>query len=152
MAIEYNKTHTKKIDNVSFGTLDQETLKVIFRDGRAFSHFIERFLAKEYNLTHILGCKDHDLVDPSSSEIKFEQKTFTSKGCNFMPSNMIGKGRTFDPVVFKEKAEKLNYVIVSNINFPEIHIRFVKGIDLVSLYPKGEIKSREHTTFFELTS
>jgi hypothetical protein len=152
MAIEYNKTYTQTIENVSFGTLDQETLNTIFRDGRTFSLISERWVAKEYNLKHITGCKGHDLVDPSNPEIKYEQKTFTSKGCKIMPSNMIGKGRVFDPVVFKEKAEQLNYVIVSNIKFPEIHTRFVKGVDLVSLYPNGVIHVREHNAFFGITS
>jgi len=152
MPIEYNKTDTKTIENISFGNLDQETLTELFQDGRIFSHFIERVLAKDYKITHILGCKGYDLVEPSNPEIKYEQKTFTSNGCKFMPSNMIGQGRNFDPIVFKEKAEQLNYIIVSNLKFPEIHIRFVKGVDLVSLYPKGEIKPREHNTFFELTS
>jgi len=152
MEIEYNKTHTKRIENISFGNLDKETLEKIFRDGRAFSHFIERFLAKEYNLTHIDGCKGYDIIEPTNSEIKYEQKTFTSKGCKIMPSNMVGQGRSFDPVVFKEKAEKLIYIIVSNVKFPEIHIRFVKGVDLVPLYPNGKIQAREHNAFFGLTS
>jgi hypothetical protein len=152
MAIEYNKTVTKKIENVSFGDLDQDSLRLIFEDGRIFSHFIERVLARDYNLKHITGCKGHDLVDPSNPDVKYEQKTFTSNGCKFMPSNMIGKGRSFNPEVFKEKAEQLNYSIVSNVKFPVVHIRFVKGIDLVRLYPNGEIKYRAHDSFFELTS
>lgn len=152
MTIIFNETKTKIIEHIEFDTLPQDVLKAIFLDGRIFSHFIERVLARDYNLTHITGCKGHDLVDSSNPEIKYEQKTFTSNGCKFMPSNMIGQGRHFDSVTFKEKAEKLNYVIVSNIKFPQIHIRFVKGSDLVSLYPNGEIKFKDHIKFFGLTS
>jgi hypothetical protein len=39
-------------------------------------------------------------------------------------------------------------VICSNVCFPEIKIRFMKGTDLISLYPKGEIKSKDHDAFF----
>jgi hypothetical protein len=152
MSIVFNETKSRTIEHIEFDSLPQDVLKTIFQDGRIFSHFIERVLARDYNLTHITGCKGHDLVEPSNPEIKYEQKTFTSNGCKFMPSNMIGQGRAFDPIVFKEKAEKLNYVIVSNVKFPEIHIRFVKGVDLVSLYPNGEIKTKDHNKFFDLTS
>ena len=148
MSIGFNKTITKTIQNVSFGNLPLETLTELFKDGRLFSHFMERVLALDYNLTHVPGCKGHDLVDPKDQDIKYEQKTFTRRGCKFMPSNMIGQGRKFDQAVFDEKSKTLNYIIVSNINFPEIKIRFVKGTDLVALYPKGEIPLKDHAKFF----
>jgi hypothetical protein len=142
-------TFTRSIKNVEFDGLSQEILRSIFGDGRIFSHFIERILARDYSLQHISGCKGHDLVDPSNPEIKYEQKTFTKGGCKFMPSNMIGQGRHFDPVIFNEKAKNLNYIIVSNIKFPEIKIKFMKGMDMISMYPNGEIKIKDHDRFFE---
>lgn len=145
---EFNKTFNKTIRNVGFGDLPPAIVQEIFKDGRVFAHFIERLLAQEYGLTHVLGCKGHDLVDPADPTVKYEEKTFTSGGCKFMPSNMIGQGRHFDQAVFDEKSKDLIYIIVSNINFPEIKIRFVKGAELAAKYPKGEIKFKEHDAFF----
>lgn len=146
--IIFNTTIVRKINNVSFDALPLEVLKELFNDGRIFSHFIERILAQDYGLSHVAGCKGHDLVDPSNAQVKFEQKTFTGNGCRIMPSNMIGQGRHFDMGIFHEKAAGLNYIIVSNITFPELKIKFVKGSDLISQYPNGEIKLRDHDKFF----
>jgi hypothetical protein len=148
--IAFNKTFTSTIQGVAFGTLSQEVLKELFSDGRIFSHFMERMLAQDYGLTHVTGCKGHDLVDPYDPQVKYEQKTFTVRGCKFMPSNMIGQGRHFDKAVFDEKSKGLNYVIVSNVKFPEIRVRFIKGTDLAAAYPMGEIKPRDHEKFFEV--
>jgi hypothetical protein len=109
---------------------------------------MERILAQDYDLIYIPKCKGHDLIDPADSTIKYDQKTFTENGCTFMPSNMIGQGRHFDQAVFEEKARGLNYVIVSNIKFPEIKVRFVKGVELAAQYPRGEIKRKDHDAFF----
>ncbi len=65
-----------------------------------------------------------------------------------MPSNMIGEGRTFNKEIFEEKAKKLIYIIVSNINFPEIKIKFMRGIDLIVDYPSGIIPLKEFNKFF----
>lgn len=146
--IVFDKTFTSTIEGIAFGNLSQDILKELFGDGRIFSHFMERLLAQDYGLTHVSGCKGHDLVDPQNSEIKYEQKTFTARGCKFMPSNMIGQGRHFDKVIFDEKSKGLNYVIVSNVKFPEIRVRFIKGSDLALMYPMGEIKPRDHDKFF----
>jgi len=148
MSIRFNHTTTKTIANVAFGDLPQEVLRELFGDGRIFSHFMERVLAQDYGLTHVTGCQGHDLVDPADPNIKYEQKTFTRNGCKFMPSNMIGQGRHFDQAVFDEKVKGLIYVIVSNIHFPELKIRFVKGTELAAMYPKGEIKLGDHDKFF----
>jgi hypothetical protein len=148
MSIPFDQTIVKRIENVAFGDLGPDVLKNIFGDGRIFSHFIERVLAQDYGLTHVTGCKGHDIVDPSNPEIKYEQKTFTQNGCKFMPSNMIGQGRQFDKTVFHEKARALNYIIVSNVAFPELKIRFVKGVDLISRYPNGVISMKQHDIFF----
>ena len=150
--IEFNKTISRTIRNAHFDVLQPESLAELFKDGRIFSHFSERVLASDYGLNHVAGCKDHDIVDPVNPNIKYEQKTFTGNGCKFMPSNMIGQGRHFDKEVFDEKVKDLNYVIVSNINFPELYIRFVKGTELAGLYANGNIPLKDHDKFFELTS
>ena len=105
-------------------------------------------MEKNYPLNHVTGCKDHDFVDRTYPDTKYDEKTFTSKGCSFVPSNMLGQGRSFNQEVFIEKSSKLIYCIVSNVNFPEIKIRFVNGPDLVAQYPKGKIPLKDYVKFF----
>ena len=147
--IKFNTTFVHTIQNVAFGNLPTEVCISILRDGRAFSHFIEPWLEKNYPpLKHIKGCKDHDFVDNGDENIQYDQKTFTSGGCIFTPSNMVGKGRKFDQEVFDEKSKKLLYIIISNVNFPEIKIKFIRGVDLVVYYPKGKIPFKDLDKFF----
>ena len=147
-SIELNKTFIHTITNFRFDNIPENIIIEIFKDGRAFSHFIEPWLSQHYPLTHIKGCKKHDFEDLNFAEILYDEKTFTNGGCRFYPSNMFGEGRKFDKNIFEEKAKKLIYIIVSNINFPEIKIKFVRGIDLIKIYPKGEIKLKDFDKFF----
>ena len=62
---------------------------------------------------------------------------------------MIGQGREFDQEVFEEKTKKLVFCIVSNINFPNIKVRFIKGSELLLKYPKGKISSNDFIKFFD---
>ena len=146
--IVMNKTINRKLTNISFDILPNETLENILRDGRVISHYMEHLLALEYGLRRVEGCDDHDLVDPSNPAIKYEVKTFTKRGCKIMPSNMIGTGRKFNKEVFQEKAKGLIYVIVSNTNFPDLKIRFMNGSDLAAMYPNGTITLTKHDAFF----
>jgi hypothetical protein len=127
--IKFNTTFVHTIQNVAFGNLPLEVCVSIL--------------------------KDHDFeVDgvDGGENLQFDQKTFTAGGCNFMPSNMIGQGRKFDQKAFDEKTNKLLYIIISNINFPEIKIKFVRGIDLVIDYPKGKIPFKDFDKFFGSTT
>ena len=109
---------------------------------------LEKWLEKNYLLKHVSGCKSYDFTDDSDSTILYDEKTFTKLGCNFCPSNMKGQGRKFNKEVFEEKTKKLIFCIVSNVNFPEIKIRFVKGAELFILYPNGKIPLNDHIKFF----
>jgi hypothetical protein len=144
----FNKTFIFNLVDYSFGNLPSQMIIEIFKDGRPFSHFIEKWLSVNFHLLHIGGCKAYDFVDENDENIKYDQKTFTIRGCKFMPSNMIGEGRKFDKEIFETKAQKLNYIIVSNVNFPEIKIKFVKGTDLINTYPNGTIPSKDFIKFF----
>lgn len=148
-SVELNKTFIHTLTNISFDNLPENIITEILKDGRAFSHFIEPWLSQHYPLKHVKGCKKHDFEDLNYAEILYDEKTFTNGGCKFYPSNMIGEGRKFDKNIFLEKAKKLIYIIVSNINFPEIKIKFVRGTDLVDKYPKGEIKLKDFNEFFD---
>lgn len=146
--IIYGKTYTHRIETFTFGNLSQEQIIEIYKDGRAFSHFVEPWLAINYPLIHVKGCKKYDHTDINDENVKYDQKTFTARGCKFMPSNMIGEGRTFNRDIFEEKAKGLIYIIVSNVNFPEIKVKFMRGIDLIVDYPNGIIPSKDFVKFF----
>jgi len=79
------------------------------------------------------------------------RKHSQKKGCSFTPSNMKGQGRKFDQTIFEEKTKKLIFVIVSNVNFPEIKIKFVRGVDLLVDYPNGKIHFKDFDKFFGST-
>jgi hypothetical protein len=147
-SVELNKTFKHIISNYAFGNLSDGECAELFKDGRVFSHFIEKWISKNYPLTHVPGCKDHDFTDNKDPTIIYDEKTFTKNGCNYCPSNMLGQGRVFDNEVFEEKSKKMIFCIVSNINFPEIQIRFISGVELLSKYPKGKIPLSKLIKFF----
>jgi hypothetical protein len=144
--IELNKTYTFAIENFSFDVLTREELIKRYKDGRPFSHFIEPWLTTKFPLKHIEGCKSYDHVD--NDQLKYDEKTFTALGCKLPPSGMIGGSRRIDTDVFHGKAKELIYIIVSNVNFPEIKVRFAKGTELITRYPKGTIPFGHHDSFF----
>ena len=146
--IIYNKTFRHTLSNLSWDKLPANIINEIMKDGRAFSFFIEPWLSQTYPMIHIKGCKAYDFIDSETECIKFDAKTFTKNGCKYVPSSMLGTGRKFNEEKFLEKANNLVYIIVSNINFPHINVKFVEGKELIKKYPKGEIPFGDHDTFF----
>ena len=143
-----NSIDTHIIKNYRFDNLPKTFIDEIFKDGRPFSHFIEKWIENKYPLQHISGCKSYDFIDKQYPNTFYDQKTFTKRGCHFCPSNMLGVGRTFNKNLFIEKTNKLIFCIVSNINFPEIKVKFIRGTDLLKLYPTGKIPLKDHIKFF----
>jgi hypothetical protein len=148
VSVMLDVTFTHTLTDIRFDILSPEIIKKILKDGRVFSHFIEAWIERKYPIKHISGCKSYDFIDINHTETIYDEKTFTENGCIFYPSNMRGQGRIFDKEVFEKKAKKLIYCIVSNINFPEIKIKFVRGIKLLKLYPNGTISLNDHVKFF----
>lgn len=149
ISVELNKTFTHTIENYAFDNLSEETCKEIYKDGRVFSHFIECWIAENYPLIHIKGCKKYDFTDKNFPEILYDEKTFTKGGCSFCPSNMLGQGRVFNKEIFEEKTKKMVFCIVSNTNFPEIKVRFMEGSVLLINYPNGKIPLKDEIKFFD---
>ena len=148
-SVELDTTFTYKIENFGFGDLSMEETIEIYKDGRVFSHFIEKWLTKRFPITHIEGCKKYDFVDNTYLDTKYDEKTLTKRGCHFCPSNMLGQGRKFDEAIFREKTLGMIFAIVSNIQFPIIKIKFVRGANLIKIYPKGHIPLKDHDKFFD---
>ena len=149
ISVTLNKTFTHTITNYGFGNLPIETVDKILKDGRPFSHFIELWLEENYPIVWVEGCKSYDFKDKVYPETIYDEKTFTKGGCAFCPSNMLGQGRSFNKEVFEEKAKKLVYCVVSNIYFPKIKVKFMRGIELMKIYPKGKIPFSDHIKFFD---
>jgi len=126
-----------------------ETCVEIYKDGRTFSHFIERWIAVNYPLDFVSGCKKYDFTDRKHSDILYDEKTFTKYGLKFCPSNMLGQGRKFDKERFMEHCKGLIFCVVSNLEFPNIKIRFVKGEDLSREYPTGIVPLNKIDKFFD---
>jgi len=149
LKIDFHKTHTQVLNGIGFDNLPTYLVNKIFTDGRPFSHFAEHWLDNNYNeLTHVSGCKNHDFINTYNNLIKYDEKTFTKKGCKYLPSSMIGTGRTFNKEAFESHANKLNYIIVSNVHFPTIKIKFITGSALLAKYPNGKIPYSHHDSFF----
>ena len=149
VSVQLNTTFTHTLTNLGFDCLPEAVVINLFKDGRPFSHFIEKWLEKNYNINHVEGCKKFDFVDRNYPNTKYDEKTFTKRGCCYMPSNMLGQGRSFNQEEFQNKTKGLVFCIVSNVNFPEIKVRFVRGSELIKKYPKGKIPFKDYATFFE---
>ena len=154
-------TQVFQLKNLGFDCLSEASIREIFLDGRAFSHFIEPWLAEqvwkdketgvEFKLQHVKGCKSHDfVVKDDLMTLYYDEKTFTGGGCKFMPSGMIGKGRKFDAAEFQEKVNMMNYVIVDNTEFPKITVKFANGTQLAKQYPNGSIPFKDRGKFFSM--
>ena len=145
--IKHNKTYEFDIPNISFGLLSENKLNTLFKDGRYASPFMEEYLPVWFpKLKRVLGNKDHDHVDPDG--IYYDAKNFTKNGLQFMPSNQIGAGRSYDAKATEEKANKLVYICCDITNFPKVRVKFVPGKQLFKAYPKAKVPFHEKDSFF----
>jgi hypothetical protein len=143
LELKEDKTFDFQLKNINFSCLDSDKLNSMLKDGRLFSHFSEHWLESICpELIHVSGCKDHDFTN-KFSDLKYDTKTWTSNKLDFRPSYMLGKGRTFNEEEFKEKCDKLIYIVISNIDFPNIKLKFVNGSKLRGQYPKGYVSNNK---------
>lgn len=147
-SIILNTVFTHKIDNCRFGTLPKEKIFKIFDNELIFSHFINPWLAHFYALNYIPGYEYFSFTDKFHSEIRYEQLTFTTRGCRFTKPSMFKPNEILDSSILKRQSGSLIYIIVENINFPNIKVKFISGADLFSKYPKGEIDYKQHKKIF----
>ena len=150
--VQYDKVYSFDLaGKVGFGTLTEKECFEILSDGRPSSHFLEVQLTKWFpELEHIKGCKDHDHVIKTGTKlVKIDAKNFTkSGGCKFMPSSMLGIGRTFNEKEFKRHANEINYAICDITRLPIVKVVFKKGDVLAEQYPKGQIGKKQRSVIF----
>ena len=148
--IKYNKVYNFDLTSQGkFGTLSDSEFNEILKDGRVASHFLEAQLEKWFpSLKHVKGCKGYDHVDRENTDQKYDAKNFTSHGCKFMPSSMLGTGRKFNEEKFIEKANSMDYIICDILEYPKVRVIFKKGGMLAEQFPDGKISKTKRGLLF----
>ena len=148
MKYELNKTYSFMLDNISFDNVPNNLLIELFKDGRHASHILELWIVNNFDNISKYNTKDHDFIDDENNFM--EAKNFTKNGAKFMPSRMLGVGRKY----IEEEAHKVinsNIYVITDINdMPDIHIKFIKGSELLKKYPKAIILFFENTFVFSI--
>ena len=141
MSYEFNKVYHFDLSSwIKIEGWPKKEVRDLMVDGRFASHILERQIPKWWpSLVHIKGCKAFDHIDEGLGGIQFDAKNLTKNGCKYMPSNMIGEGRTFDKETFHEKAKNMNYIICDIIDYPKVRLIFKSGPDLLERFPRGII-------------
>ena len=146
MKYELDKTYEFEMKNISFDNVPSNSLIELFKDGRHASHILELWIVNNFDNISKYNTKDHDFIDDENNFM--EAKNFTKNGAKFMPSRMLGVGRKY----IEEEAHKVinsNIYVITDINdMPDIHIRFVKGSELLKEYPKAIIPFKKREEFF----
>ena len=135
-----------KVDNISFGDLNDDELSTMFTDGRLASHFLERQLTKWFPKLTFVDKKGHDHLDEEGN--KYDQKCFTKGGLGFAPSHMGGKGRVFVQEEAHAHAKEITYICCDIVDFPLVKVRFAKGSELIKEFPKCKIPFKMRDEFF----
>ena len=144
--MDTDKIFMFKVDNISFGDLNDDELSTMFTDGRLASHFLERQLTKWFPKLTFVDKKGHDHLDEEGN--KYDQKCFTKGGLGFAPSHMGGKGRVFVQEEAHEHAKEITYICCDIVDFPLVKVRFAKGSDLIKEFPKCRIPFKMRNEFF----
>jgi len=144
ISFELNKTYTFTCE-ATFGTLSQERVNTLLRDGRKASGFLEIQLLEWFPELKFEDKKGYDYVDANGQQ--YDAKCFTKGGSNFSPSGMQGKGRKVNMEKLWNHAGKMIYIFTDIVEFPIVNVRFVKGSDLTQ-YKNGKINFKDRNVFF----
>lgn len=99
--------------------IPEERVLQFFKDGRRFAWLFEESLAERHGMTRQGETDDADLVDPAGR--RWEARCCTKGGLFFCPSNMVGKGRTFNFEDWVAKQAGVAGWIVADITtFPRV--------------------------------
>ena len=117
---------------LSYGTIPDESLAVLFRDGRIAGMMNEALVADSFRgLTRTTGGNDpfdlHWRPEKTAGSRPLEVKTLTRNGLVFLPSNQRGQGRRKNIPAYNARREVLSgYVVVDVRDCPRLR---VTGID-----------------------
>jgi hypothetical protein len=146
--IEFQKAYAYEVIDYSFDRLSADLVSEIYLDGRVFSHFSERLIQKLFPELTRVDKKYFDYTRNGFTR-RVENKTFTQRELAFVPSSMLGVGRKYDEEKFHEIADRTDYVIVDNSNFPHLKIVFDSGTNLIKRYPKGKVSKTKRQEFWD---
>ncbi len=150
MKIDYNTCyHFDFTGRVKFGDLDEQTVYELFQDGRPASKFLERYVPLWFPELRFVDATGYDHVDVATGQRRWDLKGFTKSGASYVPSNMLGAGRTINLQEAHDHANTIDYIFSDVVEFPKIRIIFKSGQELVKQFPRGKIDFKYRHTLFE---
>lgn len=164
--IEYNTIYDVDI-GITCVHLDPLQLNNICRDGRLASVFLQKILPHLFSNIESMS-KDnagYDFKSKTTNEV-FEMKNFTlresakiskktgevvpsSTAMNYSASKYQGMGRRYNETEHFTHARKTTYILCDIVDVPVIRIRFIKGSELVKLYPNPKVCYGERQNIFK---
>lgn len=123
--------------------ISENDVKEYFTDGRRVSFILERRIANDIIQGKIADSESasYDVVDSKGK--KWEVRCISNKGVYFCPSNMVGKGRTFDKAGFLEKLEKIDgYILADIVQFPDIPCWIISSDDVKKWWNNGKLNTK----------
>ena len=149
--VELNRVYSFNLEQPSFPGLSSQKVNELYRDGRVSSKPLELMLCSDDffpSLTYV-DAKGFDYVSTQVGlKSKLDLKGFTSNGAKYMPSCMIGQGRTMEASRFHTHARDMTYIFCDITEFPEINVVFKDGEELIQKYPRGVITKLDRNSLF----
>lgn len=124
-------------DEINIGRVNENVVYDLMQDGNVFGRLAENIVC-EYCTEFEMATDNQTYYDVVSSNdnSKWEVRTFTSRGCNLIPSYQIGSGRSYDQDEFHEKLNNIDgYIIVDNREFPIVKIYQIESWTAYNLFP-----------------
>ena len=150
MKIDYDTVyHFDFTNRVKFGGLDEETINELLQDGRVASKFLERYVPLWFPELKFVDATGYDHVDVATGKRRWDLKGFTKRGANYVPSNMLGAGRSINLQEAHDHANAIDYIFSDVVDFPKVKIRFKSGKDLVKEFPRGKIDFKYRQQLFD---
>lgn len=126
--------------------IKETDVRKYFTDGRRVSFLIERRLAYEIlEGSKLAPCEGagYDLLD--SNNDKWEVRSITAGGVYFCPSNMVGKGRSFEREGFLRKLGGVKgYILADIVQFPEIPFWIIPIEQVRKWWEAGKLGVNSH--------
>lgn len=152
MKIDYDTIYIFDFsDRVTFGDLDRQTVYELFQDGRVASKFLEHYVPLWFPELKFVDATGYDHVDVATGNLKWDLKGFTKGGASYVPSNMLGAGRTINLQEAHDHANTIDYIFSDVVEFPQVKIRFKSGRELVNEFPRGKIDFKYRSQLFTAT-
>ena len=163
--IEYDKIYCVDI-GITCVHLCLQQLNRICRDGRVASVFLQTILPHLFSDIESMPNDNpgYDFKSKTTNEV-FEMKNFTLResaiiskktgevrssttAMNFSASKHQGTGRKYNETEHFAHAIKTTYILCDIVDVPMIRIRFIKGSELVKLYPNPKVGYGERQNIF----